>query len=135
MDRPPDQEPRTTMPTRKTNTAEASLRPRHAARRPTAKSEAPAAPPAPRIAIEPPAEPALQATASSTPKGKLGLLVQLMRRPEGATVVAMSEATGWLPHSVRGALAGSLKKGRGYAIASEPAEGGRVYRIAAEPAQ
>lgn len=58
-------------------------------------------------------------------------MVELLSRPEGATVVVLSEATGWLPHSVRGFLAGALKKKHGLTLLSEPAEGGRVYRIAA----
>lgn len=56
-----------------------------------------------------------------------------MRRPEGATVPQMSEATSWQPHSVRGALAGALKRKHKLTIVSEPSEGGRIYRIAAEP--
>lgn len=70
------------------------------------------------------------ASPQAGPSGKLGVIVALMRRSEGATVVAMGEATGWLAHSVRGAIAGSLKKKHGLAIISEPAEGGRVYRLA-----
>lgn len=70
--------------------------------------------------------------ASKSPSGKLGIVVTLMRRPEGATVSQMSEATGWQPHSVRGALAGALKRKHKLTIVSEPGEGGRVYRIASE---
>ncbi|WP_395650857.1 DUF3489 domain-containing protein [Brevundimonas sp.] len=62
------------------------------------------------------------------------MVVALMRRPEGATVAQMGEATGWQAHSVRGALAGSLKRKHGLTITGEAGEGGRVYRIAAEPA-
>jgi len=40
------------------------------------------------------------------------------------------EATGWQPHTVRGALAGALKKRLGLTIVSEKLEGrGRVYRL------
>ena len=66
------------------------------------------------------------------PSGKLGVVVALMRRPEGATVAQMGEATGWQPHSVRGALAGSLKRKHKLTIVGEPGESGRIYRIAAE---
>lgn len=66
------------------------------------------------------------------PSGKLGIVVALMRRPEGATVTQMGEATGWQLHSVRGALAGSLKRKHKLAIVGEPGEAGRVYRVAAE---
>ncbi|HZW16178.1 MAG TPA: DUF3489 domain-containing protein, partial [Brevundimonas sp.] len=58
-------------------------------------------------------------------------VIALLQRDEGATVGQMSEATGWLPHSVRGFLAGALKKAHGLTPVSEAAEGGRVYRLAA----
>jgi hypothetical protein len=58
------------------------------------------------------------------------MLVAMLRRPEGATVLKVVEATGWLPHSVRGAFAGALKQRLRLQIASETVEGrGRVYRI------
>ncbi len=74
----------------------------------------------------------LPAPASETkaPAGKLGVVAAMLLRPEGATVAQMSEATGWQAHSVRGAIAGSLKKKHGFVIVTEAAEGGRVYRIA-----
>jgi hypothetical protein len=71
-----------------------------------------------------------EAAAPSLPRGKLGAIVALMRRPEGATVAQMSEATDWLPHSVRGALAGALKRKHGLTITSDKTDAGRVYRIA-----
>lgn len=70
------------------------------------------------------------ATTPATAKGKLGALVGLMMRPEGATLAVMSEATGWQAHSVRGAMSGSLKKKLGFEITSEKTEAGRIYRIA-----
>jgi hypothetical protein len=72
------------------------------------------------IATTPPAK---------TPSGKLGTVVELLRRPEGATVEAMSAATGWQVHSVRGAMSGALKKKHGFTIVSEKTDGGRTYRI------
>ena len=66
-----------------------------------------------------------------SPTGKLGMLVGLLRREADATLADMTAATGWQAHSVRGALAGSLKKKLGLPIISEKAEGVRVYRIAA----
>jgi len=67
------------------------------------------------------------------PKGKLAALIALLQRPQGATLEAMQAATGWQAHSVRGALSGSLKRGKGLTIVSEKTDGGRVYRIG-EPA-
>ena len=62
---------------------------------------------------------------------KQALVVEMLRRPEGATVDQIMEATGWQRHTVRGAFAGALKKKLGLAIASEKVEGrGRVYRVA-----
>ncbi|RYG88504.1 MAG: DUF3489 domain-containing protein [Alphaproteobacteria bacterium] len=59
---------------------------------------------------------------------KLDLLIALLQRPEGADMSAMSEATGWLPHSIRGAMAGALKK-KGHGVSSEKLDGRRVWRI------
>ena len=62
---------------------------------------------------------------------KQALVVEMLRRSEGATVDQIMEATGWQRHTVRGAFAGALKKKLGLAIASEKVEGGaRVYRVA-----
>lgn len=60
---------------------------------------------------------------------KQAVLVEMLERPEGATIEEMMKATGWLSHTVRGALAGALKKRLGLKIDSEKVEGrGRVYR-------
>jgi hypothetical protein len=76
---------------------------------------------------------ASEAAEATGPKGKLGALVALMRRPEGASLDVMQAATGWQAHSVRGAIAGSIKnsikKKLGFAVTSEKSEAGRVYRI------
>lgn len=61
---------------------------------------------------------------------KAAQVVAMLGRAEGVTVCQISEATGWLPHSVRGFLAGALRKTHGMAAVSEPAEGGRIYRLA-----
>ncbi len=62
---------------------------------------------------------------------KQALLIEMLRRKEGATVDQIAEATGWQRHTVRGAIAGALKKKLGLAVTSEKAEGGRVYKIEA----
>ncbi|WP_199800173.1 DUF3489 domain-containing protein [Qipengyuania aquimaris] len=58
---------------------------------------------------------------------KLDHLEKMIRRKNGASIAEMMKATGWQSHSVRGALAGALKK-RGLAIASEKIDGVRRYR-------
>lgn len=64
--------------------------------------------------------------------GKVPTLVALLKRPEGATIAAMMEATGWQAHSVRGAMSGAIGKSLGLKVTSEKTEAGRVYRIAGE---
>jgi hypothetical protein len=57
-------------------------------------------------------------------------VIALLRRPQGATLDELQQATNWQAHSVRGALAGTLKKKLGLAIEAAKEERGRVYRIA-----
>ena len=61
---------------------------------------------------------------------KLDLVEGLLRRENGASIAEMVEATGWQQHSVRGAMAGALKK-RGLTINSEKVDGLRRYRAEA----
>lgn len=61
---------------------------------------------------------------------KQARLIALLKRARGASIAEIAEALEWQPHTVRGALAGALKKKLGLVIASEPHETrGRVYRI------
>src|SRR3954468_3897188 len=63
---------------------------------------------------------------------KEAMLIAMLRRPEGATIAQVIEATRWQKHTVRGAISGALKKKRGLEVTSEKNEAGeRVYRIAA----
>ena len=66
------------------------------------------------------------------PGSKLHQVIQMLSRTEGATISQMMEQTGWQQHTVRGTLAGALKKRLGLTIESEKPEGqDRVYRITA----
>ena len=61
---------------------------------------------------------------------KQAVLIELLSRAEGATLPQMTDATGWQVHTVRGAMAGALKKKLGLEITSEKQTGtDRVYRI------
>ncbi len=61
---------------------------------------------------------------------KQALLIDLLKRKTGAAIDEIVEATGWQPHSVRGAISGALKKKLGLTVTSDNVEGrGRVYRI------
>ena len=61
--------------------------------------------------------------------GKIAVLVDLLRQPDGTTIDAMMAATGWQAHSVRGAISGSIKKMLGIAVISGKVDGVRTYRI------
>jgi hypothetical protein len=62
---------------------------------------------------------------------KQARMIELLRRPEGATVEQIAEATGWQHHTVRGAISGALKKKLGLTVTSEKSDSGeRAYRIA-----
>ncbi len=67
---------------------------------------------------------------ASARQTKADQLITLLRRPEGTTIAQMCAVSGWLPHSVRGFLAGTLRKRRGIVVVSEKTDAGRVYRIA-----
>jgi Protein of unknown function (DUF3489) len=55
----------------------------------------------------------------------------MLRRPKGVTVAAIMTATGWQQHSVRGFLAGAVRRKLALPLLTEQAEGGvRRYRIA-----
>jgi hypothetical protein len=61
---------------------------------------------------------------------KQAQVIAMLRRPEGATVRQIVEATGWQNHTVRGALSGALKRKLGLTITSSKSDQGeRVYRI------
>ena len=67
---------------------------------------------------------------------KQAALIALLQRPEGANIAEVASETGWLGHTIRGAISGVLKKRLGLAITSEKIEGrGTVYRIAAAPVE
>ena len=83
--------------------------------------------------IKPNPKPKTKAASSSKRPGtKQSLLVDLLSRRNGASIAEAVKATRWQPHSVRGAISGTLKKKLGLIVASERVDGrGRVYRIVA----
>jgi hypothetical protein len=61
---------------------------------------------------------------------KQASVIVMLRARNGATIAEIMAATGWLSHTVRGAIAGALKKKLGLKVSSEKVEGrGRVYKI------
>jgi hypothetical protein len=59
---------------------------------------------------------------------KLALVIALLRRADGVSIIDLTQATGWLPHTTRAALTGLRK--RGYAVVrGRIGAGDSVYRI------
>ncbi len=62
---------------------------------------------------------------------KQAQVIAMLKRPEGATIAQICEATGWMQHTVRGTFAGAFKKKLGLEITSTKEAGGqRIYRVA-----
>ncbi|WP_313452697.1 DUF3489 domain-containing protein [Brevundimonas sp.] len=76
-------------------------------------------------------QPAGEAASQPARVSKISQVVALLRRPEGATAAQIMEATGWQAHSVRGAIAGQIRKKLSLTVATEKVEGLTVYRITA----
>jgi hypothetical protein len=56
---------------------------------------------------------------------KQALMIELLKRPEGATVEQIAAATGWQHHTIRGAISGALKKKLGLTVEATRTSGGR----------
>jgi Protein of unknown function (DUF3489) len=63
------------------------------------------------------------------PDTKRDRIISMLRMPTGATIAAIMTATDWQQHSVRGFLAGVVRKKLGLNLVSEQTDTGRVYRI------
>jgi hypothetical protein len=63
------------------------------------------------------------------PDTKHARIIAMLRTPAGATIAAIMTATDWQQHSVRGFLAGVIRKKLGLNLVSEIGDRGRVYRI------
>lgn len=69
----------------------------------------------------------LTSTEGVQPQTKRALVIEMLQRPGGATLAALIDATGWLPHTTRAALTGLRKKG--HVITASKSNGVSVYRI------
>ena len=63
------------------------------------------------------------------PDTKHARIIAMLRAPAGATIAAIMAATDWQQHSVRGFLAGVVRKKLGLNLVSEQTDRGRVYSI------
>ena len=84
--------------------------------------------------LKPEPTPNIEATNSLKPvvlraDTKQAQVIAMLRRPEGATIAEIVEATSWRTHTVRGSISGSLKRKLGLSITTEKFDGrGTVYR-------
>jgi hypothetical protein len=84
---------------------------------------------------EPPGGPAKKVPSAKAkaggprPSSKIAKVVEMLRKPGGATIKAIMAATDWQAHSVRGAIAGAIKKKMGLRVLAETRGNERVYRI------
>jgi hypothetical protein len=105
------------------------IEPEDAPSAPKGADEAPGDAPAPDAPAGPEAAPKARTPREGT---KQATLISMLRAPDGATIEEIMAATGWQSHTVRGAMAGALKKKLGLEVTSEKVEDrGRVYRLPA----
>ena len=64
------------------------------------------------------------------PGSKQSRVIAMLQSPTGATIAAMMKTTGWQQHSVRGFLAGVVRKRLKLKLGSKKVDGNRVYQIA-----
>jgi hypothetical protein len=85
----------------------------------------------PTPARKPPRKPASAGPRGTRDNSKQAQVIAMLRRPEGATIDALAELTGWQRHTVRGLIAGALKQKLKLTVVSEKNDDGiRRYRIA-----
>ena len=82
-----------------------------------------AAKPVPQSAEEP-------KTHKADARSKQTRIIAMLQSPTGTTVAAIMKATGWQRHSVRGFLAGVVRKRLKLKLASNKVNGNRIYQIA-----
>ena len=66
---------------------------------------------------------------AAQPETKHARIIAALRTPAGTTIAEIMAATEWQQHSVRGFLAGVVRKKLGLNLVSEQTDRGRVYRI------
>jgi hypothetical protein len=79
-----------------------------------------------------PRAPKVAKSAGAREGSKTSKVLDLLKRPDGATLKELMKATGWMPHSVRGFLSGAVGKKMGLKVTSAKVEDGeRTYSIKA----
>lgn len=96
---------------------------------PVGATDAPTKEAAPDTPSQPDAAPKARTPREGT---KQATLIAMLRAPDGVTIEEIMAATDWQSHTVRGAMAGALKKKLGLEVTSEKVEDrGRVYKLPA----
>jgi Protein of unknown function (DUF3489) len=71
----------------------------------------------------------MSSKSAARPDTKHARIIAMLRAPAGATIATIMVATEWQQHSVRGFLAGVVRKKLGLNLVFEQTDKGRVYRI------
>jgi Protein of unknown function (DUF3489) len=85
--------------------------------------------PSAKKAAAPPVKATRASSGRRNPNSKQNQIVTLLKRSGGATLDVLVKATGWQKHSVRGFLAGTVRKKLKLPLISEKVDGNRTYRI------
>jgi uncharacterized protein DUF3489 len=95
------------------------------AKKPSTGSAArtPIATPSPQVTVVP------KGNKKADSSSKQSRVIAMLRSPDGTTITAMMKATGWQQHSVRGFLAGVVRKKLKLKLNSKKINGSRVYSI------
>ena len=96
--------------------------------RPT-KKRLSASPAIPTPAAKPSSQTSDPKTKKSNPASKQSRVLAMLQSPGGATIAAMMKATSWQQHSVRGFLAGVVRKRLKLKLSSKKIDGNRIYQI------
>ena len=77
-----------------------------------------------------PPKPAITDPEKKNDRGsKQARVIEMLQSPTGMTIAAMMKETGWQQHSVRGFLAGVVRKKLKLKLNSKKIDGSRVYRV------
>ena len=66
------------------------------------------------------------------PGSKQSRVIAMLQSPTGTTIAAIMKATGWQQHSVRGFLAGVVRKKLKLKLETKKVDGNRTYHVEAE---